>query len=100
MGVVRQAESAALKAAGLTETGKKSGTFKRELAAVFSQVKLWAPGRGREGQNMALLQYFLLFLVVVPEGLREGREGGVEWGEKCVFASPIHSASSLMTGTF
>lgn len=41
VGVVRQAESAALKAAGLTETGKKSGTFKRELAAVFSQVKLW-----------------------------------------------------------
>lgn len=40
VGVVRQAESAALKAAGLTETGKRSGTFKRELAAVFSQVKL------------------------------------------------------------
>ncbi|CAM9414281.1 unnamed protein product, partial [Ectocarpus sp. 8 AP-2014] len=38
VGVVRQAESAALKAAGLTETGKKSGTFKRELAAVFSQA--------------------------------------------------------------
>lgn len=36
---MRQAESAALKAAGLTETGKKSGTFKRELAAVFSQVR-------------------------------------------------------------
>lgn len=45
VGVVRQAESAALKAAGLTETGKKSGTFKRELAAVFSQVKLSAPDR-------------------------------------------------------
>lgn len=40
VGVVRQAESAALKAAGLTESGKKSGTFKRELAAVFSQVGL------------------------------------------------------------
>lgn len=39
---MRQAESAALKAAGLTETGKKSGTFKRELAAVFSQVGLAA----------------------------------------------------------
>lgn len=39
VGVVRQAESAALKAAGLTESGKKSGTFKRELTAVFSQVR-------------------------------------------------------------
>ena len=48
---------------------------------------------------MALLRYFLLFLVVVPEGLREGREGGVEWGDKCVFANPIHCASSLMTRT-
>lgn len=38
---MRQAESAALKAAGLTETGKKSGTFKRELAAVFSQVSFF-----------------------------------------------------------
>lgn len=38
VGVVRQAESAALKAAGLTESGKKSGTFKRELVAVFTQV--------------------------------------------------------------
>ncbi|CAM9398551.1 unnamed protein product, partial [Ectocarpus fasciculatus] len=43
VGVVRQAESAALKAAGLTETGKKSGTFKRELAAVFSQAT-WVEG--------------------------------------------------------
>lgn len=48
---MRQAESAALKAAGLTETGKKSGTFKRELAAVFSQVGLPAAEtqRGRRG---------------------------------------------------
>lgn len=44
---MRQAESAALKAAGLTETGKKSGTFKRELAAVFSQVGL--PSRYTQG---------------------------------------------------
>eukprot|EP00752_Nemacystus_decipiens_P013477 g11936.t1 len=43
VGVVRQAESAALKAAGLTESGKKSGTFKRELAAVFSQAT-WVEG--------------------------------------------------------
>ncbi|CAM9499738.1 unnamed protein product, partial [Sphacelaria rigidula] len=43
VGVVRQSESAALKAAGLTETGKKSGTFKRELAAVFSQAT-WVEG--------------------------------------------------------
>lgn len=48
MGVVRQAESAALKAAGLTETGKKSGTFKRELAAVFSQVSILSVRRGSE----------------------------------------------------
>ena len=40
VGVVRQVESAALKAAGLTESGKKSGTFKRELVAVFTQVEI------------------------------------------------------------
>ncbi|CAM9502310.1 unnamed protein product, partial [Discosporangium mesarthrocarpum] len=42
VGVVQQAESAALKAAGLTGTGK-SGTFKRKLTATFSQAT-WVEG--------------------------------------------------------
>lgn len=79
VGVVRQAESAALKAAGLTETGKKSGTFKRELAAVFSQVKLWAPVRRREGAEHGVAAVFSVVSSSRPGGIArgQGRWGGV-----------------------
>ena len=38
VGVVRQTESAALKAAGLSSSGMKSGTFSREVVGVFTRA--------------------------------------------------------------